>query len=396
MRSKRIPLLLLRGTAVAIGVLALVVISIIATWMWRGGVEGGLIAAARLLQHGPTTVYDYALYPARELRPSERPAPFAMTTATAAPPPSFDAGGGRRVALSDLVAETPTFALLVIKDDAIVYEAYATGRSPSDVSQLFSVSKSILATLIGMAIDDGLITSIDQPVTDFVPELAEHGFTKVTLRQLIDMTSPLDYEENDNPFGLHVLMNYTSRLEDLILRFRLREDAAPAFRYKSGDAALLSLAMQRALGPTALADYAQKRLWSPLGMEHRGVWSLDRAGGMEKAWCCIAATARDLAKLGRLHLHRGASGSQRLLSAAWIEASMPEPPAAGGTPRRYAHGWWPASPLGSDCMASGKDGQYLYIAPAHNALVVRLGESRGGLDTARWITLFQQLAAHSW
>lgn len=111
----------------------------------------------------------------------------------------------------------------MIHDGEIVFEYYAPGHGSGALTQYFSVTKSTLATLVGIALHEGLISSLDQPVTDFVPELAPRDFSKVTICELLDMTTPLDYTENDNPFGLHVLMNYTSELEPLILGFRLRD-----------------------------------------------------------------------------------------------------------------------------------------------------------------------------
>lgn len=202
--------------------------------------------------------------------------------------------------LAELLAVTDTLALVVIQNDSIVIEHYAADHGVAALSQYFSVSKAILATLVGMAFDDGLLHSIDDPVTRYVSELESHGFATVTLRQLINMTSYLDYQEDDNPFGLHVLMNYTSQLEPLVLGIRLSGKGTKRFEYRSGESALLWLALMRALGPMSMTAYAQERLWSPLGMEYPAVWSLDRADRMEKAWCCSAGTARDLTKQGRL------------------------------------------------------------------------------------------------
>jgi CubicO group peptidase (beta-lactamase class C family) len=124
---------------------------------------------------------------------------------------------------------------------------------------------------------------------------------------------------------------------------------------------------------------AQQQLWSPLGMEYPAVSSLDREDGMEKAWCCIAGTARDLAKLGRLHLHRGLAGEPQVLSETSLNHSAPGPPARAGAGRALSLSWWPASPQWVDYVAVGKCGQFLYIDPAPRTVVVRLGKSFGPL-----------------
>jgi CubicO group peptidase (beta-lactamase class C family) len=385
----------------AAGLFGLVVVAIVATWAVRGGVEGGLTAAARLLRHGPTDVYDFQRYPARLLRPSLSATPWPVAPdAGAGPPAALKAPDGTLQRLTPILQSTRTLAFVVVQDDEIVFEHHSPSRDAATPSQLFSVSKSVLATLLGMAIDDGLIASIDQPVTDYVPELAAHGFGHTPLRRLVDMNSGLDYTENDNPFGLHVLMNYTSRLEDLVLGFRLRNGAAggadPAFRYTSGDTALLSLALRRALGAETLTAYAQRRLWDPLGMEDGAVWTLDREGGLEKAWCCLATSARDLARLGRLWLQdsRDLGTGRPLLSARWIAESMPRVDADGR--RGYTHGWWPTAQNASDFLGTGKDGQFLYISPARNTVIVRLGETHGYPTMAGWTAVFDSLAEHDW
>jgi CubicO group peptidase (beta-lactamase class C family) len=394
MVRRRSTRLLLRFVAALAALFGAAVLAIVAGLVIRGGAEGGLVAAARLLRHGPATVDDFRLYPARYLRPSEQPAPFPSAASGAAPPSDLPAPDGGLATVEAILRQSRTRAFLVIKADRVVFEHYAAGRGPAEPSQYFSVTKSILSTLVGMAVDDGLIGSIEQPVTDFVPELAARGFARVTLRQLLDMVVPLDYEENENPFGLHVLMNYTSRLEALILGFRLRDGNAAGFRYQSGASALLSLALRRAIAPLTLTEYAQRRLWTPLGMEDGAVWTLDRADGMEKAWCCLAGTARDLAKLGRLYLSRGRIGERMLLAEGWIEASAPGAPP--GAARPYALGWWPAGRDGASFTAAGKDGQFLFVAPAHQAIIVRLGEKHGYSTTGGWTQLFAALAAHDW
>ncbi len=378
--------------AAALAVLALV--SLATTWAWRGGPEGGLVGLARLLRHGTTTVDDFRHAPFRPLAASGRPAPFARAPSPAAPP-AVETAPGRRVPLAQALDETRTLAFLVVREDAIVFERHGEGHRAGEPSQYFSVTKSVLATLAAMAVDDGILRSLDEPLTALVPELAGRGLDGVRLRHLADMDSGLDYEENDNPFGRHVLMNYTAALEPFLLGLGGAAPAGGRFDYKSGDAALLSLALTRALRGRTLAAYAQARLWEPLGMEDGAVWSLDREGGLEKAWCCLAGSARDLAKIGRLYLARGAPGGTRRLDERWVAAALAQPAARDGL-RGYRLGWWSARPQAEGIVAIGKDGQYLYVDPARRTIVVRLGRGQGGMGTGRWISLFAAAAAHPW
>lgn len=173
------------------------------------------------------------------------------------------------------------------------------------------------------------------------------------------------------------------------------------FRYKSGDNALLGLALDRALGEETITQYAQRRLWSALGMENNGVWTIDHEGdGLEKTWCCLAASARDFAKLGRLYLGDGLWDGQRILSSDWIrestsgqvpEAVWPSDAAAIGW-WNYGYQWWLASREAGDYFAQGKDGQFLYLYPSKDLIVLRLGWSNGDLRPSQWISLFQRIA----
>jgi CubicO group peptidase (beta-lactamase class C family) len=224
----------------------------------------------------------------------------------------------------------------------------------------------------------GYIQSVDQPVTDFIPELSEKGFSNVTIHHLLTMTSGSSYVENDNPFGIHVVLNYTPVLEQKILQFQMKEEPGRVWRYKSGDNALLGLILHRALAPKTITEYTQERLWT-LGMEYKGVWSLE-LGMAWKTWCCMAAAARDFLKLGRLYLHEGLWDGEQVVPAEWVRQSV-----KGSIPydvwdadyRRigvwnYGYQWWLISEEEGSFLANGKDGQYLYVNPIYRDFEIRM------------------------
>lgn len=384
---------LLIGLGAALGVSVLFLLA----WM----LVAGPIAVLRILRYGDTNIDDYSHYPGRELQPSDDPI-------------RFDAGGGglelspqvltELGAVPDLdqwLESTDSIAFLVVQGDTVRHESYFQGHSASSISQLFSVSKSVTSALIGMAIDDGYLEGASQPITDLVPELAGAGFDQVTLAHLLTMMSGSSYVENDNPFGEHVRLNFTPNLEQQILAFELERPPGELFRYKSGDNALLGLALDRALGAETITEYAQRRLWTPLGMQDRGVWTIDdEPDGLEKTWCCLATSARDLTKLGRLFLQHGSWNGEQLLSTEWVERSTGTRVPAAAWPedyyaigwRGYGYQWWLASPAQGDYFALGKDSQFLYANPAADLVIVRLGWSDGGLRSSQWIRLFQAIA----
>jgi CubicO group peptidase (beta-lactamase class C family) len=234
-------------------------------------------------------------------------------------------------------------------------------------------------------------------VTDFVPELAKGGFEKVTIKNLLNMQSNMDYFENDNPFGEHVIFNFTDQLENKILDLRVRQEPDEQFRYKSGENALLGLIIDRALGEKTITQYTQERLWNPLGMEHDGVWGVDRMDGLERTWCCLSISARDLAKFGQLYLQNGDWNGTQVISSEWVEESTTggayeadEWPAdfADSGRSNYKYQWWLLSGEDGAYSTVGKDGQYMYINPKNNLIIIRLGNGTGGIS---WIRIFQEI-----
>jgi CubicO group peptidase (beta-lactamase class C family) len=254
------------------------------------------------------------------------------------------------------------------------------------------MSKSFLSILIGAAIDDGFIASVDQPVIDFVPELADAGYGRVTIRHLLQMTSGMDYVEVEGRDScLHNRFYYTTRLEHELLRLGLDKEPGQEFSYKSGENALLGLILSRAIAPQTITAYTQERLWQPLGMEYDGSWNLDSEGGLEKTWCCLSATARDYAKLGRLMLHNGNWNGEQIFPADWVAQST-QVDTADGSVWNYQYQWWLVTKGGSDFTALGHLGQFVYVNPIKNVIIVRQGTSRGGLEWDEWKEVLAFLA----
>lgn len=360
-------------------------------------------AMAWIAAAGPVPVYrtvvynfsgidDYRIFPRRTLTAAPKPFHFREGRGETVVPAVVSFGSRRDVSLSELLPATDTVAFLVVKDDAIAFERYFGGYDRATPSLSFSMAKSILSLLVGCAIADGYLTSLDQPVTDLVPELKNKGFMQVTLKHLLQMTSGIDYAENDFPFGQHVRFYYTDRLEQEILGLRLRERPGTRFTYKSGDAFLLTLALQRALVGKSITQYMQERLWHPLGMEYDGSWSIDHApDGLEKTGCCLAATARDFAKFGRLYLNMGIWDGRLIIPEGWVREST-RIDTVDGSAWNYQRLWWLVARGRPDFMANGHLGQFLYVNPSAGTIIVRLGRSMGGLSREDWVQVFMSLS----
>lgn len=381
---------LLRGLAFA----AAAILLVLAAWV----LVAGPVTVARVIRFGDSQIDDFRHDPGRELAPAAEP--WALHQSRLALPQDIALPGGGE-SLEAWLADHDTIAFLLLADDRLVSEHYFQGHSASSISQLFSVTKSVTSALVGAAIQDGLISSVEQPITDYVPELSERSFDRVTLHHLLTMTSGSAYRENDNPFGEHVILNYTPRLEGRILEFEMESDPGSEYRYKSGDNALLGLALARSLGAETISEYAQRRLWQPAGMEHAAEWTLDRAqDGLERTWCCLAASARDLARFGLLYANRGEGPRGQVLPAEWVARSTAPQVSAELWPEEYeragwdgyGYQWWLASAEAGDYFALGKDGQYLYVNSMERVVIVRLGWSQGGLTSSQWLQVFREVS----
>jgi CubicO group peptidase (beta-lactamase class C family) len=358
-------------------------------WLWYAGP----VTVWRIVTFDDSTIEDHLRFPGRALRAGANPFRFAEADGGYALPQTVAVDGAVPAPLDRFLSDTGTVAFLAIRHDTIVDERYGQGYDAATPTLAFSMSKSFLSLLIGAALDEGVLADLESPVTDRVPELAAAGFDRVTLEHLLQMTSGMDYLEIEgSPVSRHTRFYYTDRLERELLRLTLGQEPGQGFAYKSGENALLGLVLARALAPETITAFAQRRLWEPLGMEHDGGWSLDRPDGLEKTWCCLSATARDYAKLGRLVLNDGVWGGERLLPPGWIERSTAVDTRNGSAPD-YQYQWWLVSEERGDVIAMGHLGQFLYLDPQSDTILVRLGTGRGGLGWEAWQGALADIAA---
>jgi len=341
----------------------------------------------RMLLHGFSGVDDYRIFPGRKLEPSTHPFSFRDEIKGDRVPEELNIPNHDKVGLQVLLQDNDTLAFLIIQDDALIYERYFNGFTRDSLSLGFSMTKSVLSLLIGCAIDDKLLNSVEDPVTDYLPELRGRGFEKISLHRLLMSTSGLNYAESDNPFGIHTYLYYCeSCLERKALDFRLAEPPGTRFVYKSGDNIILATVLRRVLRGETITAYLQRRVWTPLGMEYGGIWSTD--SDQEKTWCCLSATARDFAKFGMLYLHEGQWGNGTIVSKDWIRGAT-KANEGDGASWQCQFQWWHPFRERSHYMMAGHLGQYVYVNPDTHVVVVRLGKSRGGLSSEQWWKLLE-------
>lgn len=270
-------------------------------------------------------------------------------------------------------------AYLVIKNDSLLYEAYWDQYSDSSLSNSFSMSKSVIGVLTGIAMHQGYIKSLDQTVGEFIPEYKNNSKGALKLRHLITMSAALSWDEAyASLFSITTEAYYGKDLKGLMDRLEVTGTPGVNYYYQGGATQLLAMVLMRATGKN-LADYCSEALWKRIGAEHAAEWTIDHEGGMEKASCCIYSNARDFARIGALYLHKGNFNGQQLLDSSFVEESIvPAPLLDEGKPNtEYGYQWWISEVDGEKIFyCRGILGQYITVIPGKNIIMVRLGHQR--------------------
>ncbi len=329
------------------------------------------------------TPYDYRYFPERKLTASAEPFRFAEDAANEAAVRAAFESNPAVGKLETFLENTGTQAFLVIRDDTILYERYFMGYSRDSVVTSFSVAKSFDSAMIGIGIEQGLIQSVDEPITRYIPELAlrDARFEFITIRHLLTMSSGLRYDsERPASLGDDALTYTFDDLRHLALtETEVVEEPGMTFVYNNYNPLLLGMILERA-AKKPVTTYLQESLWTPLGMEYGGSWSMDsEQSGFEKMESGINARAVDFAKLGRLYLKGGAWDGKQILPASWVKDSTQDNGLLGEGPIGYGYMWWRArcNPASQDFFAAGNFGQFVYVSPAKNLVIVRNGDRYG-------------------
>ncbi|WP_210509083.1 serine hydrolase [Naasia sp. SYSU D00057] len=354
---------------------------------------------ARTLIWLEADVEDHKRFPARIVE--NAPPPFLFERGQPIEGLGRGVGGGAAGAegadgtgsLEAFLEGTDTTAFLAIQDDAIVYEEYFDGYREDSIQTSFSMAKSFLSTLVGIAIDEGAIGSVDDPVTEYVPELAKRDprFASITIRNLLTMSSGIAYEEAGLPWSDDATTYYAPDLRAVALSARIERGPAEEFHYNNFHPLLLGLILERATG-TCVSCYLEDRIWKPLGMEAPGSWSLDSEdSGFEKLESGINARARDYARFGRLFLKEGDWNGRRIVSADWVTEATADDTSSDPADF-YQYMWWvqPQSGRRDHFFARGNFGQYIYVVPDKDLILVRLGTGAGEQD---WPSVLRDIAA---
>ncbi len=304
--------------------------------------------------------------------------------------------------------ELGTIAFLVVQHNQVIFEQYWDDFDHQSRTNSFSMAKGILSLLVGAAIHDGLIEGVEQPVQDFLPYWTDFQGDTLRIKHLLTMSAGVDWDESySSLFSKTTKAYYGKDLWELTLTEKLIEKPGVKFNYQSGVSMMIAFLIQKATQRT-VSEYASEKIWSPIGAEEDAWWSIDKKEGMEKAYCCFHSNARDFARLGQLLLNKGKWNGIQLVDSAYLEETIQPASYLVYTPKPteeqvyesrqntfYGYQMWIANYHHMQIpFFRGILGQYVFVLPEMDAVVVRLGHKRSKafnvdqnhtLDVETWI-----------
>lgn len=349
-------------------------------------------------------------FPSRTLEASTTPFTYPKSKNQALPS-HFDFEGNS-LSIPQFLEDSKTTGFLIIQNDSITFENYYLGNHASQVNISWSVAKSFISTLFGIAVDEGYINSLSQNVEEYVPELVGSAYEGVQIKDVLQMSSGIkfnedyaDFKSDINRWGRHFAFG---RSQDKFAASLTREREPGTYnKYISIDTHVLGMILTRAT-KQSITDYMQQKLWEPLGMEHDAYWSIDNTG-MEVALCGLNATLRDYAKLGSLYINDGKWQGKQVISSDWIHAATtPDAPhlqAGKNNPQSahnlgYAYQWWIPDGTDGEFLAQGVYNQFIYGNPATKTVIVKLSANDKFNDESfvpsKWeanLAMFRAIAA---
>ena len=335
--------------------------------------------AARGIIWGGSHFDDWKRFPSRVVHASDTPVSFAVEKTDIFDDFTID---GQR--LETYLEATNTTAFIVLHDDTLLYEGYFNDSSRDATQASLSVAKSFVSTLVGIAIDEGFIASLDEPVTAYIPELLEldSRFEAITLRDLIMMTSGLRFERDDsNPFSDDFITSHSPNMRQAALNSEIVSAPGERYHYNDYNPLLIGMVLERATG-ISVSEYLETRLWGPMGAEGDGSWDLDsERSGFERMSVGINGRAIDFAKLGWLFLHGGKAGARQVVPQAWVKQVTLARDAiytGRGEHSNYYQNYWVLDVENEAYYAEGNFCQFIYVYPAADLVLVRHGSDCGG------------------
>ena len=289
---------------------------------------------------------------------------------------------GKEKNLSQFLEQTWTTGLIVVKDDKITFEKYYLGNTEKSLAMSWSVGKSFVSALIGIAIAEGHIKNINQAVTDYVPMLKDSGYNNVPIKDILQMSSGILFNEDYGDFNSDInrmgrAMAFGTSLDDFVMSLKSERKPGIFNHYVSMDTQVLGMLLRKSTGRT-LSSYLEEKIWQKIGMESDAKWIID-GNGMEMAFGALNVVLRDYARFGRLFLNEGNWNGEQIVPQEWVKASVtPDAPhlQPGKNPNSswvlgYGYQWWiPQNPEG-DFLAIGIYNQFIYIHPGLKVVIAK-------------------------
>ena len=288
---------------------------------------------------------------------------------------------GEEFSLEDFIQTFKIAGLIVIRNGVILYESYDFGNDETTKWISFSVTKSVTSMLLGAAIKDGHIKSVEDKVTIYLPQLLNSNYQDVSIKQVLQMSSGIDWNEDyEDPLSD---VNIAGALNSLNLyeylnNLNKKSSAGNKFNYNTGETNLIGGIVRAAIGNN-LSNYLEKKIWKPFGMEFNAYWVIDTDYEQELGGCCLNATLRDYARLGMFAMNNGKlNNGVEILPKNWMKDST--------TPSRnnsyYGYQWWLDGPAYQSFYADGIFGQFIWIDPVSKTVVaMHAARDRADVDS---------------
>ncbi len=274
------------------------------------------------------------------------------------------------------IEDTKTSALLVIKDDVIKYEKYYLGGDENTLFSSNSMGKSFVSALMGIAVSEGYVESIDDPIGKYIPEFKGTEMENIPIKACLQMASGIRFDEDADmsEFSMKTLIGIPAM--KVISKYGMQEDPYTYRRYLSINTEILGQVIKNATG-RGLAEYMEEKLWSKLGADHDAYWTL--SNDTELAMGGLSVSLRDYARFVRLYLNDGNWEGEQILTEKWVKDSLDvsaeySRPGANNDPYNeigYGYQWWVPEGTQNEFMAIGVYGQWIYVNPSKQVIIVK-------------------------
>lgn len=357
------------------------------------------------------TIDDYHYFPYKKIGKSENVFKFKMEKT----PDLFKTirynikGNPKTSNFDEFMISSKTTSFIVIKDDKIRYENYFNGYNKDSISRFFSVTKSITSALIGIAIDEGLIKSVNESIEQYIPEFSGQKIGSLTIKNLLEMDSGINYKEGIFPWTDAVRQYFAPDVKNLALNLNIKDKIGEFFHYNDYHLHILAIILERVTN-NSIKSFLEEMIWKQIGAEYSAQLTVDSIeNGFEHMESGLCARAIDLAKFGRLFLNNGNWEGKQIVSEKWVNEST-SADNTNDSPEffkyynkhpwglwfnsgkaYYKYLWWgyKIDDQEYDYFAMGTGGQILYISPRRNSIAVRLGNEWG--IKGWWPTIIKEL-----